>query len=84
MEGHLKAFRQIQRNGNGKHQQFKTCYLWLDLWNGKVPSISYPELHSYAKSDATILAEAKKTNNILELFNYHSLSKLSVNWDNFS
>jgi len=34
-----------------------------------VPSISYPELHSYAKSNATILAEAKNSNNILELLN---------------
>jgi len=47
----------------------KTCYLWSDLWNGKVPLISYPELHSYTKSDTIILAEAKNTNNILELFN---------------
>ena len=28
----------------------KSCYLWSDLWNGKVPLIAYPELYSYAKS----------------------------------
>jgi hypothetical protein len=47
----------------------KTCFLWSDLWNGKVPMISYPELHSFSKSNTRILAKAKNRNNILDLFN---------------
>jgi hypothetical protein len=27
----------------------KSCYLWLDLWNNRVPKYSYPELFSFAK-----------------------------------
>ena len=37
--------------------------------NGKVPMLSYMELHSFSKSNTTVLAEAKNRNNILDLFN---------------
>lgn len=45
----------------------KSCYLWSDLWNNKVPIHAYPELFSFAKSKSTILAEAISRDSILEL-----------------
>lgn len=47
----------------------KSCYLWSDLWNNRVPMLTYPELFSFAKSKSTILAEAVTMDNLLELFN---------------
>ena len=46
----------------------KSCFLWTDLWNNKVPMHTYPELFSFVKSKTTILAEAKSRENILNLF----------------
>jgi len=38
------------------------------MWNDKVPMIAYPELYSFIKSKNTILAEAKTSDNLLNLF----------------
>jgi hypothetical protein len=46
----------------------KSCFLWSDLWNDKVPMIAYPELYSFTKSKNAILAEAITSDNILNLF----------------
>jgi len=46
----------------------KSCLLWSDMWNDKVPMIAYPELYSFIKSKNTILAEAKTSDNLLNLF----------------
>jgi len=54
----------------------KSCYLWSDLWNGKVPLIAYPELYSYARSKNTVLADANARDNILELFQLPPLQQI--------
>jgi len=46
----------------------KSFLLWSDMWNDKVPMIAYPELYSFIKSKNTILAEAKTSDNLLNLF----------------
>ena len=46
----------------------KSCYLWLDLWENKVPMQAYPELFSFAKSKTTSLVQAKNCTNLLDLF----------------
>jgi len=46
----------------------KSCYLWLDLCCKKVPMITYPKLYSFAKTRNTILADAKSSENFLDLF----------------
>jgi hypothetical protein len=47
----------------------RSCYLWTDLWNSKVPMQAYLELFSFVKSSSTILAEAISRENILDFFN---------------
>lgn len=65
----LKLLDKFKGMGMVNINNAKTCFLWSDLWNGKVPMISYPELYSFSKSNTTILGEAKNRNNILDLFN---------------
>lgn len=65
----------------------KSCYLWTNLWNNKVPRLAYPELFSFAKSHKTILADGKNNDNILELFHLplsqHAFGQLAV-WHYYS
>jgi hypothetical protein len=46
----------------------KSCYLWLDMWDDKVPNQVFPELFSFAKSQTTTLAVAKRINPLSDLF----------------
>ncbi|KAL6627690.1 hypothetical protein ACP70R_031416 [Stipagrostis hirtigluma subsp. patula] len=46
----------------------KTVMLWEDLWNGIIPKVTYPELHSYAKKSLGTVSEAKAMEDISDLF----------------
>lgn len=46
----------------------QSCYLWLDLWNNRVPQQAFPELFSFVKTKNTILIRAKQMDSLLELF----------------
>jgi hypothetical protein len=38
----------------------KSCYLWPDMWDDKVPNHTFPELLPFAKTQTTTLAAAKQ------------------------
>lgn len=46
----------------------KSCYLWLDMWDDKVPKQVFLELFSFAKSQTSTLAVAKRINPLSDLF----------------
>lgn len=37
----------------------RTCFVWSDMWNGRVPCQSYPELWSFAKRKSITVQSAK-------------------------
>jgi hypothetical protein len=64
----LKLLDKFKGRARAKINNPKSCLLWSDTWNDKVPMIAYLELYSFTKSRNTILAEAKTSDNILNLF----------------
>jgi hypothetical protein len=46
-----------------------TILFWHDLWNNHVLKLSFPQLHSFAKSDSITLRAVMKTEDFEDLFN---------------
>jgi hypothetical protein len=46
-----------------------TILFWNDLWNGQVLKLTYPQLHSFAKSDKVTLKTIMQMDNIQSHFN---------------
>jgi hypothetical protein len=62
----LSSFKGIAKTdfGNGD-----TILFWHDLWNGHVLKVSFPHLHSFAKSDIITLSSVLHMESFQEHFN---------------
>jgi hypothetical protein len=62
----LDTYKGIARAEYGKGD---TILFWHDLWNNQVLKLSFPQLHSFAKSDTITLRSVLQTKNFEDLFN---------------
>jgi hypothetical protein len=46
----------------------QTCLLWVDIWNGQIRKLQFPELYSYAKNKSISLSKAHGTATFHDLF----------------
>lgn len=49
-------------------QDGKSCFFWLDLWNGQTLQQTFPELFSYCKDDKISVSTVKSTPTAITLF----------------
>lgn len=59
----LKGMATVSRLGDGK-----TCYLWSDLWEGQVPSQTFPELCFFAKNKSLSIHVVKQMVQLEQMF----------------
>ena len=75
----LKLLDNFKEIGKVNVKSGTSCFIWTDMWNDPIPSLSYPELYSFAKNKnklATIVFPAK-SGHFINSFDHLSLSEIA-------